>query len=179
MKRLLLVGVAALALFVSGSGSVLAQGDKGRGTEKQMTRQENVCNRIEEAWQARLKGYERAREVRKKAFERTLARWERLFTRLDGLGVDTKTVRADAAEVKTKFEALLAADDKFMEAKKQLAKAQCAKEGITEARKAVEKAQQNRREARKAYNAAMKQLHTDLAKLRPIKKDTKTESEDD
>lgn len=165
----MIVGLIVFLLAGVSSGAVWAQGNS----------RENVCNRITEAWQSKLRGYERAREVRKKAFERTLARWESLFDKLDGLGVKTGAVRADVIEVKTKFEALLAADDKFMEAKKKLAEARCAKEGVVEARKAVEEAQKNRREARKAYNSALKTLHTDLAKLRPTKKDTKTDTEND
>lgn len=166
------VGLLAILLFLFvgvSPDAVLAQGNK----------RENVCNRVEEAYRGRMKGYERAREVRKKAFERTLARWEKLFTKLDELGVNTGPVKADAAEVATSFEALLAADDALVEAKRNLAKAQCAEDGVAEARRAVEDAQKNRKEARKAYNTALKKLHTDLAKLRPIKKDTKTETEND
>ena len=180
-KVVFIIGLATYLLVSFSVASVLAQGNSDNNARQgaRENRQVNVCDRVMRAWEARLAGYERAKEVRKKAFERTQERRERLFDKLDELGVDTKTVRADAAEVKSRFEALLAADDALMAAEKKLAEVVCAKEGVAEARRAVETAQKNRREARKAYNSALKTLHTDLAKLRPTKTKTSTETEND
>lgn len=149
-------------------GSVLAQGsEKARErNELREEKQEGVCNRIEVAWEARFKGYERAKEVRKTAFERTQERWEKLFDKLEEMGIGTSVVRADAVEVRTKFEALIKADDEMLVAMKTVAVAACAGEGQVSAKEALGVAQRARRSARTAYNASLKKLHTDLSGLR-------------
>lgn len=137
-------------------------------TARATGKKENVCDRLETAWIAKQAGYERAREVRKKAFENTKTRWGKLFDKLDANKVDTTAVRADAIDVAGKFDALLAADDALMAAMKDDDKSVCAS-GMDNARKALKTAQEGRRTARQAYTKSLRQLATDLAKLRPTK----------
>lgn len=129
----------------------------------------SVCSRLESAWKAKTASYERAREVRRRAFENTKVRWGKLFDKLDAKKIDTSTVRADAADAVVKFEALLTADDAQMAAMKEYAEAGCAKSGVDSARKTLKAAQESRKTARQAYNKSLKVLATDLAKLRSVK----------
>lgn len=146
-------------LLISGSVGVAFAQENGAG----------VCSRLETAWKSKTAGYERAREIRKKAFENTKVRWGKLFDKLDAKKVDTTTVRASATDATTKFEALITADDAQMAAMKEYAKVSCAKSGVDVARKTLKAAQESRKTARQAYNKALKMLATDLAKLRFVK----------
>lgn len=163
MKKIFLITV--LIFFV---GFVLVL-PAGAVESTNATASGNVCDRLETAWSAKQAGYERAREVRRKAFENTKVRWGKLFDKLDAKKVDTTVVRADATDAASKFEALLAADDAQMAALKNYGEAVCAKSGVDEARKALKTAQEGRRSARLSYNKSLRQLATDLAKLRSTK----------
>ncbi|OGD71724.1 hypothetical protein A3A84_03985 [Candidatus Collierbacteria bacterium RIFCSPLOWO2_01_FULL_50_23] len=126
----------------------------------------NVCDRFETAWSAKQAAYERAREVRKRAFENTKTRWDKLFDKLDAISADTAVLRVDADDAASKFESLIAADDALFAAMEAYGRANCEKEGVADAKKALKTAQGGRRTARQEYAKSLKQLLKDLAGLR-------------
>jgi len=126
----------------------------------------DLCTRYDSVWSQRQAAYERAREIRKKAFEVTKTRWGKLFDKLDAKNISTLGVGADADEVVNKFGALVTADDSLMAAIKAYGKAVCTKSGVDDARKLVKSAQDGRRKARQAHVKSLRQLAADLVKLR-------------
>lgn len=146
MKTVLVLFVGGVMLLTSLVTPVWAA---NKGTDV------DACLHQNKAWGNKLAAYERAKEIRKKAFEKTMARWKNVFDRLDEKKISTVAVRADAEEVKRKFDLLVAADDALLEARWG-----CGQKKNT---------QTVRQEARKAYVKAMRQLYQDLAKLRGAK----------
>jgi hypothetical protein len=159
----------ALMVFIVGLVLVLP----AKAVENsESTNSGSVCDRLTIAWNAKKAGYERAREIRKKAFESTEARWGKLFEKLDGKSIETAVVRADADDAAFQFDALIAADDALFAAMESYGKANCDKSGVADARAALKTAQEGRRTARQAYTKSLRQLMTDLAKTRSTESTT-------
>lgn len=151
-----LILYTSLAVF---AGSLLAAPVRAAETG-------NVCDRYETAWASRQSAYERAKKIRVDAFVRTQERWNNLFSRLESDGISTTEVRNDASDVAAKFDLLIAADDAQIAAMGEYGKASCDKSGVDDARKASKTTQEGRRSARQTFVKSLRQLVTDLAKVR-------------